>query len=184
HEAAGRNDILVASGASTLPALSSAVVDHLASAFASIESIEYAITSGARPPGLATMNGVLAYAGKPFLRWQGGRWQTVHGWLGLRRTDFAGPGGSRRVADWDGPDLALFPRRYPTAGSMVSRAGVAQRTSMLAICLGACAVRAGLLRSMIPLVPRLHRIALARAGRGSRDSAMQVQVRGVDAAAR
>jgi len=82
------------------------------------------------------------------------------------------------------PDLALFPRRYPTAGSMVSRAGVAQRTSMLAICLGACAVRAGLLRSMIPLVPRLHRIALARAGRGSRDSAMQVQVRGVDAAAR
>lgn len=184
HEAARRNDILVASGASTLPALSSAVVDHLARAFASIESIEYAITSGARPPGLATMNGVLAYAGKPFVRWQDGRWQTVHGWLGLRRRHFAGPVGRRWVANCDVPDLALFPRRYPTAGSVVFRAGVAQRTSMLAIWLGACTVRAGLLRSMVPLVPRLHRIALARARRGSRDSAMQVQVCGVDAAAR
>src|SRR5690606_16138055 len=76
-EAAKQSDTLIVSGASSLPALSSAVVDRLAQDFSAIDSIEHLITSGAIPPGLATMNGVLAYAGKPFERWQDGRWRHV-----------------------------------------------------------------------------------------------------------
>src|SRR5690606_20649013 len=68
-DAAKRSETLVVSGASSLPALSSAVVDRLARDFSSIHSIEHVITSGAIPPGLATMSGVLSYAGKPFERW-------------------------------------------------------------------------------------------------------------------
>ena len=65
-EAARRNDVLVVSGASSVPALSSAVVDMLRPQFSVIESIEHGITSGAKPPGLAAMEGVLGYVGKPF----------------------------------------------------------------------------------------------------------------------
>ena len=65
-EAARRNDVLVVSGASSVPALSSAVVDMLRLQFSAIESIEHGITSGAKPPGLAAMEGVLGYVGKPF----------------------------------------------------------------------------------------------------------------------
>lgn len=178
-EAARRGDILVVSGASSLPALSSAVVDRLAKDL-SIESIEHAITSGARPPGQATMNGVLAYAGEPFERWQGGRWQRVYGWQGLTSQRFPLPLGRRWIANCDVPDLELFPIRYPSARSVVFRAGVAQASSMLAIGLGAWAVRVGFMRSLVPLVPYLHRLAAVRARNGSKHSAMRVHVRGFD----
>lgn len=181
---AERHDLLLVSGASSLPALSSAVVDRLLRSFASVDAIEHTITSGAVPPGLATMNGVLAYAGHPFTRWQDGRWQTVHGWQDLAWQRFPAPLGRRVIANCDVPDLELFPRRYPGVRSVRFRAGVAQASSMLAIWMGARAVRAGLVRSLVPLVPRLHRLALWRARRGSRHSAMCVVVRGRDAASR
>lgn len=183
-EAAKGRDTLIVSGASSLPALSSAVIDRLARAFSSIESIEHSITSGAIPPGLATMNGVLAYAGKPFERWHEGCWQSVYGWQDLKWARFPVPLGLRCVANCDVPDLELFPRRYPSVKSVVFRAGVAQPSSMLAIWLGAWAVRLGLMRSLTPLVPRLHRLAFARARNGSKHSAMRIEVRGLDAESR
>ena len=179
-EVAKQSGTLIVSGASSLPALSSAVVDRLARDFSSIDSIEHVITSGAIPPGLATMNGVLAYAGKPLERWHDGRWQRVHGWQDLKWIRFPDPLGLRCVANCDVPDLDLFPRRYPSAKSVAFRAGVAQPSSMLAIGLGAWAVRLRLLRSLLPVVPRLHRLATARARNGSKHSAMRVHVRGVD----
>jgi saccharopine dehydrogenase-like NADP-dependent oxidoreductase len=70
NEPARCNDVLVVSGASSVPALSSAVVDRLQAEFSIIESIEHGITSGARPPGLAAMEGVLSYVGKPIRQWR------------------------------------------------------------------------------------------------------------------
>lgn len=181
NEAAKRNDTLIVSGASSLPALSSAVIDRLAKSFASIESIEHSITSGAIPPGLATMNGVLAYAGRSFERWHQGVWQQVYGWQDLTWRRFPHPLGRRCIANCDVPDLELFPQRYPSVESVIFRAGVAHVSSMIAIGLGAWAVRLGLMRSLVPFVPRLHRLALARARNGSKHSAMRVEVRGTDA---
>src|SRR5690606_41886688 len=65
--------------------------------------------------------------------------------------------GLRCVANCDVPDLDLFPHRYPSVESVVFRAGVAQPSSMLAIGLGAWAVRSILLSSLVPFVPRLDR---------------------------
>lgn len=181
---ARRHDTLLVSGASSLPALSSAVIDRLAGSFAMIESIDHAITSGATPPGEATMQGVLAYAGRSFARWQRGGWQQVSGWQDLAWHRFPAPVGMRLLANCDVPDLELFPRRYPSVHSVRFRAGVAQPGSMLAIWMAAWAVRLGLMRSMVPLVPRLHRLALQRAARGSRHSAMRIAVQGRDASSR
>ena len=90
-EAARGGDVLVVSGASSVPALSSAVVDMLGREFSQIESIEHGITSGAKPPGLAAMEGVLGYVGKPIKQWRGGQWRTVIWMAGPRASQVSVP---------------------------------------------------------------------------------------------
>src|SRR5262245_5599089 len=81
--AAGR---LAVSGASTLPALSSAVIDSLARRFRSVEEIQISIAPGQRAPrGAATIAAVFSYAGRPFKRLIGGAWSDAWGWQELRR---------------------------------------------------------------------------------------------------
>lgn len=179
-EQAKKADVLVVSGASSLPALSSAVVDDLAREFSTIESIEHSITSGARPPGIATMQGVLAYAGKPFMRWHDGRWIRAYGWQDLTLQRYPAPLGLRALANCDVPDLELFPKRYSSVRSVSFKAGMAQLSHMFGIGFAAALVRIRLLKSVVPYVPRLHSIAAARASHGSKHSAMRVHVRGLD----
>lgn len=179
-DAARRNDVLVVSGASSVPALSAAVVDMLQPQFATIESIEHGITSGAKPPGLAAMAGVLGYAGKPIRQWRDGEWRTTFGWQELTRQSYPQPLGARWLANCDVPDLELFPQRYPSARTVVFRAGVAMAASMFITSAASWLVRAGLLPSLTPFVPTLHRAALAIESFGSKCSGMHVTVRGLD----
>ena len=180
-EAARRRDVLVASGASSVPALSSAVVDMLRPQFATIESIEHGITSGAKPPGLATMEGVLGYAGKPVAQWRDGAWRTAYGWQDLTVRKFPQPVGARWVGNCDVPDLELFPQRYAPVRTVVFRAGVAITLGMFSTWGASWLVRAGMMSSLLPHVPRLRNTALAVERFGSRSSAMHVTLRGLDA---
>jgi hypothetical protein len=179
-DAAKRNDTLVVSGASSLPALSSAVIDSMRAHFSSIDSIEHGITSGAKPPGQATMHGVLGYAGRPFTIWRDGGWRTTHGWQDLTRRRYPAPVGMRWLASCDVPDLELFPRRYAPLRTAVFKAGVAAATRTLSIWAASWLVRAGLIKTLTSHVPRLHRAALAIAPFGSKCSAMHVTLRGLD----
>lgn len=124
NQAAARAaDRVALSGASTLPALSSAVIDHLQQRFAQIEEIEIAIAPGQHTPrGTATMAAVLGYAGKGFPWWQDGTWQIAYGWQELKRIQF--PFGMRWAAACDVPDLALFPARYPGVRTVTFRAAL------------------------------------------------------------
>jgi len=111
------------SGASTLPALSSAVIDDLMARISHIEEIEIAIAPGQQAPrGTATMAAVLGYAGLDFKWLRDGAWQTAHGWQQLRRMRF--PFGTRYAAACDVPDLALFPARYPGVRTVTFRAAL------------------------------------------------------------
>ncbi len=179
-EAARRSDVLAVSGASSVPALSSAVVDMLRPQFSTIESIDHGITSGAKPPGLAAMEGVLGYAGKPFAQWSDGAWRTAYGWQDLRRRTYPEPVGARWLCNCDVPDLELFPRRYAPVRTVKFRAGVAMTVSMFPTWAASCLVRAGLLASLAPYVPRLRRAALAIERFGSKASAMHVTLQGLD----
>lgn len=179
-EAARRSDVLVVSGASSVPALSSAVVDMLRSQFSTIESIDHGITSGAKPPGLAAMEGVLGYVGKPFAQWSDGSWRTAYGWQDLGRRTYPEPVGGRWLCNCDVPDLELFPRRYAPVQTVKFRAGVAMTVSMLPVWLASWLVRAGLLASLAPYVPHLRRAALAIERFGSKASAMHVTLQGLD----
>jgi saccharopine dehydrogenase-like NADP-dependent oxidoreductase len=183
-QAARSNDVLVASGASSVPALSSAVIDMLRTEFSAIESIDHGITSGAKPPGLATMEGVLSYGGKPIKQWRDGAWRTAHGWQDLTRRKYPRPLGARWIANCDVPDLDLFPQRYAPVRTVVFRAGAGMTIGMLSTWAASWLVRAGLLSSLVSYVPVLHKTALAVERFGSKSSAMHVTIRGRDAQSR
>ena len=107
--AAGRSGIC---GASTVPALSSAVVEHLCEGWQRIDSIDICIAPAQRAPrGQATLAGVLSYCGKEIAVWQGARWQQRLGWASPEPVHFHRLR-SRVGALCDIPDLELFPSHY------------------------------------------------------------------------
>lgn len=57
--------VAILSGCSSVPTLSSAIIDQQRSRFSRIDMIEHGISSSAKMPGLSTIEGVFAYAGKP-----------------------------------------------------------------------------------------------------------------------
>ena len=109
--AARRAERCAISGASTLPALSSAVLDELCTGLQPQE-IQICIAPGQKAPrGVATLAAVFSHLGRPVRVWEAGRWRMRTGWMDLRRVrlDFA----TRWAALCDVPDLALLPLRYP-----------------------------------------------------------------------
>ena len=67
HDPAVSAGRVAISGASTLPALSSAVVEELREGMSSLESIEVTIAPGQRAPrGRATLEAVFSYLGRTF----------------------------------------------------------------------------------------------------------------------
>jgi saccharopine dehydrogenase-like NADP-dependent oxidoreductase len=158
-ELARARGVFVTSGASSLPALSSAVVDRYLPRFRQLTSIRHGIASGARAPGLATMRGVFGYCGKPFARLVGGRTEQTYGWLDLQRHHFSAPVGPRLLGSCDVPDLALFPDRYPGLQTVTFHAGFASAAGHLLVWAAAQLVRYGVLRSLTGLVAPLHAVS-------------------------
>ncbi len=117
--------VLAITGASTLPALSSAVIQHFLPHFQALEEIEYAISPGNQTDrGEATVRAILSYTGKPFTTLVNGKMQSVIGWQNLHKTTFAKPLGSQWLANCDIPDLALFPTSYPSLKTQRFYAGL------------------------------------------------------------
>jgi hypothetical protein len=111
NEAARRAEVTVIAGASTVPGLSSAVVEHYASEFAEIDELVYGISPGQKAErGLATTQGIFTYVGKR-LRPFSGADRPVYGWQDLYRQDYPELG-RRWMANCDIPDLDLLPSRY------------------------------------------------------------------------
>ncbi len=112
HSAAAEKGLLVVSGASTLPALSSAVVDAHRERFSDLGEIRISIAPGQNTPrGLATLAAVLSYCGKPFRVWQNRNWIYAYGWQDMHRFHYPQLG-TRWLARCDVPDLELFPAYY------------------------------------------------------------------------
>jgi hypothetical protein len=119
-------------GASTVPALTTAVIDHLCAGWQHIDSIDTCIAPAQRAPrGEATLAAVLSYCGLPIPVWEGGRWQPRRGWAEPMPVQFQRLR-PRLGAVCDIPDLELFPTRYQVRNRVVFRAalevGLAQRS--------------------------------------------------------
>lgn len=151
--AAGR---LVVSGASSVPALSSAVVDALLPRFARLERIDSAISPGNRTPrGDATVASILGYCGRPIRVWRNGRWQLAYGWMDTRRVRLADSW--RLVGLCEVPDLELFPVRYPEVRTVLFRAGLEQPVLHMGTWLAAAWVRLGMISDLSRHAVRLRR---------------------------
>jgi hypothetical protein len=121
--AAKARDVLVVSGASSVPCLTAAVVDAYLSCFARLEAVDYGISTAQQTNrGLATTSAVLSYVGKPMTMLRDGRMKTVYGWEDTHAEHYPELGW-RLFGNCDVPDLALFPARYPTLRSMRFAAG-------------------------------------------------------------
>lgn len=151
--------VTVISGASSVPALSSAVIDRYLPRFRRLEAIRIGISSGARAPGLATVRGVFSYGGKPIRSWRDGVWVDAHGWLNLSRHRFPPPLGKRWLGSCDVPDLELFPERYRTARTVSFQAGFASDLGHLVVWGLAALVKAGILTDMNVFARPLNRLS-------------------------
>ncbi len=101
----------VISGASTVPCLSSAVLEHYRHEFASIDALRFGISPGQKAErGLATTQGILTYIGRQ-LKPVKGDTRPRYGWQDLYRQHYPVLG-TRWMANCDIPDLDLFPLQY------------------------------------------------------------------------
>jgi hypothetical protein len=178
-QAAGRFAI---TGASTLPALSTAVVDSLGASLAEINAIEVVIAPGQHAPrGAATVRAVLGYAGRSFLEWRNGTWCKVYGWQDLRRQRFSF--GSRLSAACDVPDLELFPKRYTGVQTVTFRAALEVSLQHYGLWMLAACRRMGMRIPITRCGGFLDRIGTWLNGLGSDTGGMMVRVSGKTGAA-
>ena len=121
--AARARGVIVVSGASSVPCLTAAVVDHYRPGFARLDSIDYGISTAQQTNrGLATTSAILCYVGKKLLRLRDGRMQRTFGWQDTHAVRYPELG-FRLFGNCDIPDLDLFPRRYPQLRNIRFAAG-------------------------------------------------------------
>ncbi len=174
--------VCVVSGASSVPALTSAVADRLVAGLDRVTLIDVALSASNRASGSRSVTqAILSYVGKPVRIWRGGGWREAVGWQELERLRFCVPGEKqirRHVAICDVPDLELLPARYPGHPAVRFRAGSELAVQNVAVWLLSWPVRWGWMRSLRALAgPGLRLQQLLRPLGGDR-SAMRVLVKG------
>jgi saccharopine dehydrogenase-like NADP-dependent oxidoreductase len=177
-DSARSRGVLVTSGASTLPAVSSAVIDRLAGGFERLERVEISIAPGqAVPRGKATLESILSYCGRPFAEWNNGRWKKVFGWQGLRRIHYPDLGW-RWAARCDVPDLELLPARYRSLESVRFDASLELGLEHFGLWTLAWLTRMKLVREPVTMAGALLRMARWLDRFGSDVGGMRVMVTG------
>jgi hypothetical protein len=169
--------VAILSGCSSVPTLSAAIIDRHRYRFQRIDSIEHGISSSARMPGLSTVEGVLAYAGKPIKQLRNGQVHEVLGWqdLTLRKLQQLG---TRVLANVDVPDIDIFASRYG-AQTLSFKAGPGLKLGGVANYLLAQALRMGLVRDHASWAARLHRWGSWFERFGDGKSAMYIDIQGI-----
>lgn len=141
-ELAKQNNVTIISGASSVPALSSAVVEHFKNQFSQIALMKYGISTAQKTAnGLATASAILSYLGKPIKSFAGTK-ETVYGWQNLYSQTYPVLG-KRWMASCEVPDLDLLPSRYNIQSIQFS-AGVESTPMHFCMWLTSWLVRLGL----------------------------------------
>jgi hypothetical protein len=173
--AARERGVLLVSGASTVPAITTAVVSDLVTPGEEVLEFDVGISPGHRAPrGLATVRAIMDSCGHPIPSLGGTA--PDYGWGGLVRHRYPAPVGSRWLSSVDTPERALWADRHPALARGSIRAGLEIDVLHLGLWLLAQAVRAGILRSLVPQAERFIDIADACDRFGSDTGAMHVRV--------
>ena len=174
--AARRAGVAVISGASSVPALSSAAVDHLSVGFDTLQAIDIGISPGNKTErGLSTVRAILSYCGQALPTGAGPR---AYGWLGRWSHRYPAPVGRRWLSPCDVPDLALLPQRYADQPLVRFGAGLELRALHAGMNLMAQLARWGWVRDWSRHAGALKRAADVFRHLGSDAGAMHVSVTG------
>ncbi len=173
--------VLLVSGASSVPGLSSVVIDHYLPRYQTLKTIDFAIAPGNKAErGEATVRAILSYTGRPFKVWRNAQWVTVFGWGESGQRDFGGDIGKRWLADIDIPDLELFPTRYPGVETVRFQAGLEVPVLHHGMRLLAWLTRLGLVAHWAPLTKPIIKASELFLPFGTDKGAMQITLKGLD----
>ena len=180
NESALRRDVLLVSGASTLPGLSSAVIDSLRNQFEKIQSIEMSIAPAHQTPrGTGTIAAVLSYCGKPFEVLVDGNWLTRYGWQDLRFQRYPRLG-TRLSGACDVPDLGLLPKYVAGVRTVAFHAALEAIWEQLALWLMGWLTRSRLVSNWDRFAPAFQRLSDRLNRMGTDTGGMHVRLTGTD----
>ncbi|MDY7098855.1 MAG: saccharopine dehydrogenase NADP-binding domain-containing protein [Pseudomonadota bacterium] len=173
--------VALTTGASSIPALSHAVLDELTDGWQAIDDIRVAIYPGNRAPrGLSVVEAILSYVGKPVRVFRDGEWREDRGWGRVHREDLPDIG-KRWASVCDTPEQDLLVARYKPRRSAQFFAGMELSILHLGLAAMALPVRWGWVDSLRPLSKPMLMIAKWFLPFGSDKGGMSVKVSGVDA---
>jgi hypothetical protein len=177
-ERARDKDILLISGASTLPGLSSGVIDSLRDQFQQIDEIDISIAPAHQTSrGAGTVAAVLSYCGKPFSVLVEGQRTTMHGWQNMKSQRYADLG-FRLSAACDVPDLALLPEYVEGVSTVTFRAALEAKWEHIALWLMGWLCRARIVRSWTAAIPFFQWTSDRLIRLGSQTGGMQITLSG------
>jgi saccharopine dehydrogenase-like NADP-dependent oxidoreductase len=178
--AAKQAGVTLVSGVSTLPAVSSAVLNEYRRRFSHIDSIEIVIAPAHQTPrGSGTVAAVLGYCGEPFRMLRHGEWSTVHGWQDLRlqrSREF----GTRLSGVCDVPDLGLFPDYVDGVRTVSFHAALEAPWEQLALWCMSSLRRIGLVDDWARHAGKFSRMSERLISLGSVRGGMRIRLRGAD----
>lgn len=176
--------VTVISGASSVPALSGAVVADLARDIEEVRSIEMSISASNRATaGASVASAILSYVGKPVRLWRGRRWQEAMGWHMLKRETYVVAGHRplrRLVALADVPDHDLLVGSTAGRPSATFRAGPEFAFQTLALWLLSWPVVWGWLTSLRRISRFLLPLQRLTAWFGTTRSAVTIEIKGIE----
>jgi hypothetical protein len=181
HATFAERNLCAITGASTVPALSSAVVDELSQQLSSVEGIHICIAPAQQAPrGIATLESVLSYCGEPIQVWRDGRWLDLPGWAHPQWVEFPRMK-RRRGALCDIPDLELFPARYGQVKDVMFRAALEVGATQWMFAALSALRRWRLVSNLRGLAPAINKYAKLFDRFGTPLGGMVVQVKGRNA---
>ena len=180
HNDAIQAGVLLVSGASTLPGLSSAVIDYLKKPFLQIDEIEISIAPAHQTPrGIGTISAVLSYCGRPFQVLSGGRWTEKYGWQDFRIQHYPSIG-KRLSAACDVPDLTLMPTYVTGVRTVTFHAALEAWWEQIALWMMAALVRVGVTKNWSRFARSFRWMSDRMIRIGSDTGAMRIRVTGKD----
>jgi saccharopine dehydrogenase-like NADP-dependent oxidoreductase len=178
-QAKARNCAIL-TGASSIPALSHAVIDSLTQDWQSYDTLKVGIFPGNRAPrGLAVVESILTYVGKPVRVFLNGAWQDIPGWGMTHRKQIPFVG-KRWASVCNTPDQDLLVERYHPKLSAEFFAGLELSLLHLGLWLLSLPVRWGWLPSLLPYAKPMLTIAKWLLPFGTDKGGMTVEVCGTD----
>jgi saccharopine dehydrogenase-like NADP-dependent oxidoreductase len=178
---ARRKGLVARAGASSTPALSTAVVEDLTRHWQRLDSVDIAIMpGGAGRVGTAVIRAILSYAGTAIETYREGARAEVTGWGSAQRTCVPGLG-VRYLSPVETADAALLPERFKVTSRVAFYAGLESPLEQFGLLLLAKLRQHGFIKSIEPLAPLLHSARRVTGLFASDRGAMTVDCAGLDA---